>query len=240
MKILLIADIHSNWPALQAIDESFDVCLVLGDIVDYGTDPSPCVDWVRKNATYAIRGNHDHAVVQQVAARQGSGLKGLQAATRPLQRKLLDASQLKYLSKLPVTQSVRLNGLRFLLVHATPRDPLDEYLSEDPSGWREALEGIDADIVCVGHTHLPFEIKLDGIRVINPGSVGQPRDGDPRCSYAVIDDGKVIFHRVEYDIDATIRQMRSTGVVNSAIDLAEAMLKSGCRPDGPGLEFLNR
>ena len=60
MRILLLADIHANWPALRAINESFDACFVLGDLVDYGLEPSPCIDWVRANATHAIRGNHDH------------------------------------------------------------------------------------------------------------------------------------------------------------------------------------
>jgi putative phosphoesterase len=229
MKILLVADIHSNWPALQAVNETFDVCLVLGDIVDYGTDPGPCVDWVRRNATYAIRGNHDHAVVQQVLARGGAGLKGLAAATRPLQRQLLDSSQLKYLSKLPVTQSFRLDGKSFLLVHATPRDPLDEYLANDPAAWREVLQTVDADFVCVGHSHLPFELDVGEIKVINPGSVGQPRDGDPRCSFATIEDGKVSFHRVEYDINATVSQMRSAGLESWAVTLADSMLRTGCR-----------
>ncbi|MDB5389728.1 MAG: phosphodiesterase [Planctomycetaceae bacterium] len=230
MKILLVADIHSNWPALQAVNETFDACLVLGDIVDYGTDPGPCVDWVRRNATYAIRGNHDHAVVQQVVARGGTGLKGLAAAARPLQRQQLDRSQLKYLSKLPVTQSFRLEGLSYLMVHATPRDPLDEYLANDADIWREILQSVDADVVCVGHTHLPFELDVGKTKVVNPGSVGQPRDGDPRCSYAVIEDGKVGFHRVEYDIGATITQMRSSGLAPWAVQLADSMLRTGCRP----------
>lgn len=229
MKILLVADIHANWPALQAINETFDACLVLGDIVDYGTDPGPCVDWVRRHATFAIRGNHDHAVVQSVEARGGSGLKGLAAVTRPLQRQLLDKSQLKYLSRLPVTQSFCLDSLNFLLVHATPRDPLDEYLPNEVGAWREVLHSVDADIVCVGHTHIPFELNVDGIRVINPGSVGQPRDGDPRCAYAVIENGNISLRRVEYDIDATIRHMREVGLSGSALEMAEVALRTGGR-----------
>lgn len=230
MKILLVADIHSNWPALQAINESFDACLVLGDIVDYGTDPAPCIDWVRQHATFVIRGNHDHAVVQSVAARAGSGLKGLAAVTRPLQRQLMDKSQFKYLCRLPVTQSFRLDNLNFLLVHATPRDPLDEYLPNDPDAWRDVLHSVDADVVCVGHTHLPFELEVDGIRVINPGSVGQPRDGDPRCSYAIMEDHRVTFHRVKYDINQTLDQMRRIGMDPWVVNLTESMLRSGGKP----------
>src|SRR5262249_29466232 len=66
MRILLLADIHGNLPALAAIDERYDVCLCLGDLVDYGLEPTPCIDWVRQKATYAIRGNHDHGVAQNV------------------------------------------------------------------------------------------------------------------------------------------------------------------------------
>ena len=230
MKILLVADIHANWPALQAINETFDACLVLGDIVDYGTNPGPCVDWVRRNATFAIRGNHDHAVVQSVEARGGSGLKGLAAVTRPMQRQMLDKTQLKYLSRLPVTQSFCLDKLNFLLVHATPRDPLDEYLPNEADAWRDVLHSVDADVVCVGHTHIPFELNVDGIRVINPGSVGQPRDGDARCAYAVIENHQVSFRRVPYDIGLTVSQMRDVGMEPWVINLAESMLRTGGKP----------
>lgn len=227
MKILLLADIHANWPALAAIQETFDACLFLGDLVDYGTDPVPCVEWVQRHATAAVRGNHDHSVAQNVAARGGSGFRELAAATRPVQWKALDTAHLKYLARLPVTQTVRLADLKIMLVHATPRDPLDEYLGRDPIAWKSRLAGIDVDFICVGHTHVPYHLPLERIQVVNPGSVGQPRDGDPRCAYAVIEDGKVEFRRVEYDIDATVRHMRASGLAGRALDMAETALRTG-------------
>lgn len=227
MKILLLADIHANWTALSAIDESFDACLFLGDLVDYGTDPVPCVEWVREHATAAIRGNHDHAVAQNVAARGGMGYRELAAATRPLQWKVLEPLHLKYLARLPLTQNVRLGDRKFFLVHATPRDPLDEYLLQDAAAWQSRLAGIDADFICVGHTHVPFHLKLDGVQIINPGSVGLPRDGDPRAAYAVIEDGRVELRRVAYDIDATLRQMQAAGLDARGMYLAESALRSG-------------
>ena len=136
MKILVLADIHANWPALSAIDESFDACLFLGDLVDYASNPVPCIEWVRDNATAAVRGNHDHAVAQKIVARGGTGFRQLAAATRPLQWKVLSPQHLKYLARLPVTRHVRLEESRFALVHATPRDPMDEYLVDDPAGCR--------------------------------------------------------------------------------------------------------
>ena len=80
MKILLLADIHANWPALAAIDESFDACLFMGDVVDYAADPVPCVEWLRKYATAWVRGNHDHSVAQRVLVRPGGTFRMISAA----------------------------------------------------------------------------------------------------------------------------------------------------------------
>ncbi len=227
MKILLIADIHANWPALCAIRESYDACLFLGDLVDYGTDPVPCIDWVRQNATAAVRGNHDHAVAQRVNPLPGGGFRWLAATTRPLQWKVMRQSQFKYLGRLPGSRSVDLDGKRFFLVHATPRDPMDEHLLADAPGWEARTRSVDADFICVGHTHRQFHLDLGRKQVINPGSVGQPRDGDPRCAYAIVENGKISLRRVEYDIDATVRQMREAGLTGEALDVSEYVLRTG-------------
>jgi putative phosphoesterase len=229
MKILVLADIHANWPALSAIREPFDACLFLGDLVDYGSNPVPCVEWVKTHATAAVRGNHDHAVAQRIVARGGSGFRQLAAATRPLQWDVLAPSHLKYLARLPVTRHLRLGPTRLALVHATPRDPMDEYLVDDPTAWQSRLEGIDADILCVGHSHIQFHLEFGTVQVLNPGSVGQPRDGDPRCAYAVIEDGKVQLRRVEYDIDAAVAHLRQSGINGSVLEMAEAALRTGGR-----------
>jgi putative phosphoesterase len=229
MKILLLADIHANWAALRAIDESFDACLFLGDLVDYGSDPARCIEWVRDNAQAAVRGNHDHAVAQRIVAKGGSGFRELAAATRPLNWRVLAPPHLKYLARLPVTSTFVLDGLRFLLVHATPRDPLDEYLIDDPAGWASRIHGIEADMICVGHSHVQFHLDLNGVQIVNPGSVGQPRDGDPRCAYAVIENGKIGFRRVDYDIDEAVWHMREAGIAPHALALAESALRTGGR-----------
>ncbi len=227
MKILILADIHSNWPALAAIRERFDACLFTGDLVDYGTDPVPCVHWVRRQATAVVRGNHDHAVAHRVPVQDGNGYRCLAAATRPLHWDVLGVDDMDFLTRMPVTQHVKLDGKSFYLVHGTPRDPLDEYLTDDADAWAARLQNLDADFVCVGHTHLPFHLELDRVQVVNPGSVGQPRDGDPRCSYAVLEHGRVQIRRVKYDIDATLRHMREHGVNGAALDKAEQSLKTG-------------
>lgn len=229
MRILLLADIHSNWPALEAIRESFDVCLCLGDLVDYGTDPVPCVEWVRQKASAAVRGNHDHAVAQRIPSRRSTGLGRIASAARPVHWQVLTPSQLSFLGRLPVTRRMELDHRSFYLVHATPRDPLDEYLKNDAAGWQARLDGIDADFVCVGHTHQPFCLELERTRVINPGSVGQPRDGDPRAAYCLIDNGKVHLRRVEYDIERTLNQMRQCGFPDDAFEVAAHFLRTGGR-----------
>ena len=233
MRILILGDIHSNWAALSAVAEAesgaFDACLVTGDLVDYGTDPVPCVRWVRDHATAVVRGNHDHAVAQRVAARPGSGLKSIASAARPLHWQVLGREEMKYLARLPVTNRLNLANRTFFLVHATPRDPMDEYLGDDPDGWRNRLEFIEADFVLVGHTHIPYVLDLNGTTVINPGSIGQPRDGDSRAAYAIVEDGRVELRRAEYDIDAAVRQMESSGMNPEARATAERILRQGGR-----------
>lgn len=231
MKILLVADVHGNWPALSAIREDFDVCLFLGDLVDYCTDPVPCIDWVRSHATQFVRGNHDHSVAQHIPARGNSGYRRWAQATRPMQWKLIDRPRMKFLARMPTMQFARFADLSFCLVHATPRDPMDEYLPNDPALWKDRTAGIESRFVCCGHTHNPFVLDLGETTVINPGSVGQPRDGDPRASYAVIEDGRVELRRVEYDIGATLRQMVGCGVPEETVGVVEMALRQGGQID---------
>lgn len=231
MRILVLGDIHSNWAALSAIAEAesgaFDACLVTGDLVDYGTDPLPCVRWVREHATAVVRGNHDHAVAQRVTARPGSGLKAIAAAARPLHWEVLGREEMRYLARLPVTNRLNLGGRTFFLVHATPRDPMDEYLGKDHGGWANRLAFVEADFVLVGHTHIPYVLELQGKTIINPGSVGQPRDGDPRAAYAMIIDGRVELRRIEYDIEATIAQLQASGLPEEVRLASEQVLRRG-------------
>ncbi len=181
MRILLIADVHGNWPALQAAaSEPHDVCLFLGDLVDYLLEPAPCVAWVRDQAQFAVRGNHDHGAAQNVMVAGRTGYKYLTGVTRPLTRERLSEAELRFLSRLPVTRLTTLDNTRFLLVHATPRDPLDEFAPPDAEFWARRLADVEADVVCVGHTHQPYVLEVGDKLVINPGSVGLPRDGDPR------------------------------------------------------------
>jgi len=227
MRILLIADIHSNWPALAAIDEEFDACLFLGDIVDYASDPVPCIEWVQQHTTHWVRGNHDHSVAQRVTVRPTGTFRLISAALRQHHFDVLSDEHMTWLARMPVTQHVVLGDHSFLLVHASPRDPMDEYVGEAPNEWRLRLDHVDVDFVCVGHTHVPMHLAVDDTQIINPGSVGQPRDGDPRAAYAIIDDGKVTFHRVEYDIDRTIAHLHESKIDPEIIGQTTHVLRNG-------------
>jgi putative phosphoesterase len=234
VRILVVSDIHANWAALRAIDEPHDVCLMLGDLVDYGPDPRPCVRWAMEHATHAIRGNHDHGVAQNVPVEGDAGYRYLTSATRPYQWAALGPEERRYLLRLPLTKRVTLDGKRFLLVHATPRDPLDEYLMKNPEVWARRVESADADIVCVGHSHMQFNLMVnDRTVVLNPGSVGQPRDGDPRAAYAIIEDGRIELKRVEYPIGETIARIDAGPLPERARWLLAEGLRNGRLPSAP-------
>jgi putative phosphoesterase len=227
MRILLVADIHANWPALQAINEPHDVCLCLGDLVDYCLQPSPCIAWVKEHAPNTVRGNHDHGAAQNVTVIGQSGFKYLTSVTRPLTRQLLSADELKYLGQLPVTRTVTLDRVRYHLVHATPRDPLDEYAAGDPEQWARRLEQVDAEVVCVGHTHVPYVLELNGKVVVNPGSVGLPRDGDPRAAYAILEGKKVELKRIEYPYEEAVKIVEDSTLPDQAKQLLALVFRTG-------------
>lgn len=238
MRILVLADIHANWPALEAIQEPHDLCLCLGDLVDYGPQPVECVRWAMRHADHCVRGNHDHGVAQGVEVTGDRGYKYLTKVSRDRMWGLLAPDERRYLLRLPLTLRLELGGRRYYLVHATPRDPLDEYLMKDPDGWGKRVDGLDADILCVGHSHMQFNLMADGVVILNPGSVGQPRDGDNRAAYAVIDDGKIELKRVEYPIEHTIAAMEATDLPARAKELYAQSLRMGRLPQpgdpGPG------
>jgi putative phosphoesterase len=233
MRILLVADIHGNWPALQAVaNQPYDVCLCLGDLVDYAMEPAPCVAWVREKALHCVRGNHDHGVAQNVTVNGRSGFKYLSGVSRPLTRERLDENDIRFLSRLPVSRMLTLDNTRFLMVHATPRDPLDEYAPPDPEVWARRLQNVEADVICVGHTHQPYVLEVGDKLVINPGSVGQPRDGDPRASCAIIENYKVEMRRMEYATEDSVAAVMASTLPGQAKDLLAQVLRTGAMPNG--------
>jgi putative phosphoesterase len=232
MRVLLISDIHGNWPALEAIREKCDMCLCLGDLVDYGCEPGPVIDWVRKKADVCIRGNHDHMVAQNVVTNGTGGFRYLSGVTRGLSRERTTPQQRRYLAGLPVTQFLNIDGMNIMLVHATPRDPLDEFAPADVEFWKRRVEGLNVDLVCVGHTHYQYLLDVGRTRILNPGSVGLPRDGDWRAAYAILEFGHISVHRVEYPVERTLAALESSPLPDLAKKSLAELYKTGQLQNG--------
>jgi putative phosphoesterase len=230
MRILVVSDIHANHEALRRVPDQADRVICLGDLVDYGPEPKPCIDWVRERANVVVRGNHDHAVATRESCRCSPSVRRLSEATRELMWQLLGEEDVAWLANLPLEADVNLGGVRFHIVHATPSDPLYAYLSAaETDRWQAELERIDADVILVGHTHMPAVLRFGKKLVVNPGSVGQPGDGDPRAAFAVIEDGEPRLERVEYDVEAAVSALRRTDLAEDILNPLARILRSGGR-----------
>ncbi|MDY6819026.1 MAG: metallophosphoesterase family protein [Halobacteriales archaeon] len=207
MRIGAISDIHANAVALEAVLEDMptvDLTVCAGDVVGYNPWPGECVETVREREIPTILGNHDRMVVSD---RNFRGNQMARAGVRHAKETLTE-EQLAWLEALPV--EARLADGRISLVHGHPQDP-DHYTY--PAEFRPGLLG-DEELLLMGHTHVQHhEIYSDGM-IVNPGSVGQPRDSDPRAAYAVIDlDARTVDERrVEYDIDTVQEAVRAAGL----------------------------
>lgn len=202
--IAIISDIHGNLPALEAVLARIDALgcsriVSLGDVVGYYAQPGECIDQLCARGIANIMGNHDH----YIASGEGCPRSKLVSDIIDYQRTIISPEQVSWLAA----------SARFLtegpvhFYHGGPRDPVDQYLYE--IGPDDLPEG--ASILFAGHTHVQIVLELDGRRFCNPGSVGQPRDGDPRAAFATLADGIIALHRVDYDIDRTAFHMREAG-----------------------------
>lgn len=238
MKLLVLSDVHANPAALEAVlaaEPKFDGVLFLGDAVDYGPDPSTCLDRLFSLDPVAVRGNHDNAVAFGVDCLCSEAFQELSRASRLHTRAALKPEQLQALGRLPTERTFRAGGATFYLTHATPRDNLFEYVTPevDPERWAEAVtfgEAETAEVTLLGHTHKPYLRQLGRRTVVNPGSVGQPRDGDPRASYATWVDGRFSLKRVEYDVASTAGQLGRTGLPEEVVTALARVLRTGGNP----------
>ncbi len=230
----LFADVHANLPALDAVLDAGGALgaerwLFLGDAVGYGPHPAECVDMLASlDGLAAVRGNHDHVVAR---ARPDEGMSRMARFVVDWTAERLDAPRRAWLGALPR----ELRGEGWLAVHGAPRDPERLYAYVYELTFRENLEVLRAQALgtCFhGHTHVPFvhrrnpdgsveklgattvALGLEGAQLlVNPGSVGQPRDGDPRASFAIWErpGDTITFHRAGYAIEATVADMRRAG-----------------------------
>lgn len=231
MRTLVISDIHGNWPALEAVAAvPHDAVVCLGDIVGYGPQPGECLRWLRASDACIVQGNHDRSLADGVPPRCRLKFEWLAAATLHIARHQLSDEETAFLRALPRTRDIVLDGKRALLLHATPTDPLYNYLGPDRAKWRTTLAAIQADIVLVGHTHLPFHFQFGDVHVLNPGSLGQPKDGDPRAAYAIIENGVAKLERISYPVERTVDALGTAGVDRAAFRALSALLRTGRSP----------
>ncbi|WP_331235314.1 metallophosphoesterase family protein [Natronorarus salvus] len=199
MHVGVISDIHANRIALESVladMPAVDLFVCAGDVVGYNPWPAECVAEIRSREVPTVLGNHDRAVVE------GSGFWGNEMADAGVQYAIerLNEREKEWLAGLPETRAVA-DG-RIGLVHGHPDDP-DCYTY--PESFSASMLG-EEELLVLGHTHVQGHRVYDEGIVCNPGSVGQPRDGDPRAAYAIVDlDTKdVEERRVEYDVDAVV------------------------------------
>ncbi|MCS7110921.1 MAG: metallophosphoesterase family protein [Ignisphaera sp.] len=245
MRVLMLSDIHGNADALRVVLESagkWDAVWLLGDFVDYGPEPHVVIDIIRDLRPDAlVMGNHDNAVAFDTDCRCAQEIHELSEYTRrEVSLKLLSREQIEWLKTLPKTVEIILDGRRHYIVHGSPRNPLYGYVKPDlqPAELRLSLtpsmvalrpKPVEADVVAVGHTHVPMSITVDGIKVVNPGSCGQPRDGDPRASYAIYNTevGSVEIRRVWYDIERVARKIGELKLEDRYSKWLTAILRAG-------------
>ena len=233
MRYLILTDLHGNIDALNAVNESFDALIILGDLVDYGAAPGEVTDWVRERQPAAVSGNHDYAMATGADCRSSPISYALSVATRGHFRPRLTADQLRYLTSVPKRTTLNTATKVVHLVHATPRDPLFEYLSGDAGEdvWRAAVGTLaeSEGLLLVGHTHKPFVRQIGRLRVVNPGSLGMPVDGDPRGCYAIWEDGRIELKRVNYDIDSAVKRLYDSGLPRETAQGMERVLREAGR-----------
>jgi predicted phosphodiesterase len=228
VRVLVISDVHGNYAALKAVlSEPHDMLICLGDMVGYGPEPGACVRRILDEADLVLRGNHDHALATGAGVGCPPMFAWLAEATAALGEGQLSALERRALGALPLRSSLLIDLTPYHLVHATPTDPLHRHLEPTADEWsREVLE-IGAGVLVVGHSHLQFRHHVGGRTIISPGSVGQPRHGDCRAAYMIIEDGNFMFCRVAYDVERTVAALAHSGVEPAAAAALVQLLRTG-------------
>ncbi len=238
MIVLIISDIHGNYHALESLIKAvkYDALLCCGDmVVDYPF-PEQCIDALKDTCARICMGNNDYNVAYDrkasdyVDARYAHLAKDLDRSTE-LTNKLISEDGRKYLRGLPRECRFALDGVSFYMNHTAPRLPLHHYIDRNTSRSElvACYRDIRADVVLTGHTHIPYVEQIGDKILLNPGSVGQPRDRDPRASFATFDTatGRTQLGRRAYDVAATKAELRKLNFP----DYSLFCLNNGYLPD---------
>ena len=210
MRVGLVSDIHGNRVALETVlDElpAVDRLFCAGDVVGYNPWPAACVETIRERGVPTVMGNHDRATASDTNFR----FNQMAAAGVRHAREELDEEAMAWLADLPEERSL-LDG-RVCVVHGHPNNP-DHYTYPEEFGPDLLDAAGNPDLLVMGHTHVQHHEVYDEGIVCNPGSVGQPRDDDPRAAFAVVDldEHEVTEHRVSYDIDVVAEAVEAAGL----------------------------
>ena len=219
MKVAVLSDVHGNLEALRAVlgeAEGLDV-YCLGDYVDYGSQPNEVIEALMDVGAKCIAGNHDVAAL--TGDRTRFNARAAMSSVWTSER--LTGESAAFLRGLPLELRVDLGGVRGYFAHGSPDDRLWEYV--DPRTHQDLfghyLDKVGAGSIGLGHTHIPFAWKEGERLVFNPGSVGQPRDGDWRAAFAVVGfDGEQVEveeKRVKYDVDGAAKKILDAGLPES-------------------------
>lgn len=227
MKILILSDIHANWYALEAIldKESYDALIFLGDVVDFGPSPRNCIKFLMKcskSRFWGVRGDHDHAMAYGINSKCPGELNSISTATREWGEDFLSSEEVGFLRRLPINNEFCLDNIHFDLFHGSDVNPLK--FTENTNCENEKSE---ISFILLGHSHKPCISTVGNTVLLNPGSVGQPRDLNPRASYAVIDDGTPYIRRVSYDIERTVNDLERSSLPKLLTSKLTSMLYNG-------------
>jgi protein phosphatase len=231
MRIVIVSDIHGNFDALSALPEDYDELWVLGDLVNYGPDPAAVIDLLRSKAAVIVCGNHDYSIGFNQDPRCSARFREMAEATRGFTDSVLSFGQKHFLRHVPLYAETRRENTRFYLCHAIPSDPLFGYCEAESSQWLTEVENVDADVILVGHTHVPAMRSIGSRVVVNPGSLGQPKTGSPEARYAVWEDGRIELKSYTYPFEATVAKLQNLPIEASLRNELSTILRTGVIPD---------